>query len=817
MRRTLQLAIIAMLVAATMLVGISACEQSSAAAGEKFTVDGATFQVLSGTDVTLTAVGGIPLEYDIPSTVSHNSVSYTVTAVGDSAFAMKGVTKVTIPSSVAVIGEKAFVDCTALTAMEIGKNVTDIGEKAFLGCTSLTAIKVDPGNAVYYSSDGVLCSHATSENKETLVCFPAGKGGDFTVPSNIVRIEKYAFVSSAIEKLTMTSSVKEVGYSALANCRSLETVSIDCPIGGLMFSGCTALKNVTLGADVPLADMHAFIGCSHGLYFSVDAGNTNYSSVEGSLFSHDKATMLFYHSTGYAAYEMPMSVTEIAYGAFRGCTELTSVTFDENLIKIGDFAFCGCSSLSTAVLGNNVCSVGEAAFKDCASLTSIYLGSTGTCSADVLSGCTKLIAVTFSTPPTEIDSGAFEDCASLVSVDLSDVEAIGSRAFGGCSSLASVSLSDDIYDFSSDAFYGCTSLMSIEVSSWFFESVDGVVIHHDSESCSSVFIYPCGRTGPYTVPAGITLISDGAFGGCASLTSVVLPEGLTAVGAESFRDCVALTDVSFPSTLTAIGNDAFNGCISLKEAVLPSGLQSIGIQSFAGCTGLLKAAIPAGKIGNQAFSNCIALSDLVLGNGVESIGSSAFAYCTALREVSIPDSAAADIGSGAFEYCTSLENVRLPEGLAEIPERMFSGCVSMGGIMLPYSLHKIGIAAFAGCWAGYELDVPFIITSIGDGAFSDVGLVVIPARHDPLTLSSYAFQMSVLLPAGVRNGNEILTGWYTSADFSGQTIGEWSPGGPVVTLYPKWEPIRGTDIAAGAAAAVSILVICSILLIWRRR
>ena len=44
---------------------------------------------------------------------------------------------------------------------------------------------------------------------------------------------------------------------------------------------------------------------------------------------------------------IPEDVTEIGYGAFRGCTGLTSVTIPERVKNIGDFAFSGCKRLTS--------------------------------------------------------------------------------------------------------------------------------------------------------------------------------------------------------------------------------------------------------------------------------------------------------------------------------------------------------------------------------------------------------------------------------------------------------------------------------------
>lgn len=80
---------------------------------------------------------------NIPSSVTYNSVSYTVTSIGDHAFwYCSGLTSIEIPNSVTSIGRGAFALC-GLTSVTIPNSVTYIGYVAFYGCRSLTSVTIE--------------------------------------------------------------------------------------------------------------------------------------------------------------------------------------------------------------------------------------------------------------------------------------------------------------------------------------------------------------------------------------------------------------------------------------------------------------------------------------------------------------------------------------------------------------------------------------------------------------------------------------------------------------------------------------------------
>lgn len=171
--------------------------------------------------------------------------------------------------------------------------------------------------------------------------------------------------------------------------------------------------------------------------------------------------------------------------------------------------------------------------------------------------------------------------------------------------------------------------------------VESVAVHGD-------YVNP-GRIKSITIPDTVTRL--GGFGGCSSITSLVLPDGITSIGQDEFRSCVSLKSINIPDGVTEIGERAFMGCESLKSINIPNGVTEIGNHTFDGCKSLKSVTIP---------------------DGVIHLGSRAFADCTSLKSVTIPDSVEVIIDT--FSGCTSLKSVTLPDKLKSLYAGAFDGC-----------------------------------------------------------------------------------------------------------------------------------------------
>jgi hypothetical protein len=421
------------------------------------------------------------------------------------------------------IGYRAFYDCSGLASVTIPSSVTSIGEGAFSRCSSLTEINVDGRNESYSSADGVLFD----KNKRTLIQYPAGKSGAYSIPS----------------------SVTSIGYRAFYDCNGLASVTIP--------SSVTSIGNV------------AFIGCNSLTEINVDGFNKTYSSSNGVLFDKNKCTLIQYPAGKSGAYLIPSSVTSIGNYAFYECSSLVSVTIPSSVTSIGNSTFSGCSSLASVIIPSSVMSIGYRAFYECSSLASVIIPSSVTSIGDsTFSGCSSLASVSIPSSITSIGYRAFYGCSGLASVIIpSSVTTIGYYAFYECSSLASVTIPSSVTTIGYDAFSICSSLTEINVDgrNESYLSADGVLFDKNKRT---LIQYPAGKSGAYSIPSSVTSIGHGAFPGCTSLASVTIPSSVTTIRYGAFSGCTSLASVSIPSSVTSIGNSAFYGCSGLASVTL---------------------------------------------------------------------------------------------------------------------------------------------------------------------------------------------------------------------------------------------------------
>lgn len=549
------------------------------------------------------------------------------TSIGIGAFQYcNDLASVTIPNSVTSIGSGAFSDCSELTTIIIPNTISSIGSNAFDNTAWYTNL---PDGVVYvgklaYTYKGTMPSNTR-----------------MTLQDGTLGIADNAF--SGCKNLTFVSipnTVEFIGVGAFSGCSNLVVADIGNPVNGIgadAFNQCPKLTSVTTQLTTPISiASNTFSNRANAKLYVPKGRNTLYSAAEfwsdfkaitaindpspftkvdipdvlvknicldqwdtsgdreldtqeaaavtdlGSSFSNNKDLVSFNELSYFTG------LTSISSSAFRGCSNITSISIPNNVTSIDDYAFNSCSSLTNVTIGNSVTSIGQSAFW----------------------GCTSLAEIAFPNSVTSIGTYAFAGCSDLASINIpQSVTSIGTYAFEGCTSVSSISV--DTKNTKYDSRNNCNAIIDKDNNTLIW-GCKNTVIPNTVNSIGNNAFSKCSGLTSITIPNNVTSLGDGAFSQCDGLTSISIPS-VTSIGMGCFRNCTNLTSVELSNSLTIIDQTTFSGC-GLTTITIPNGVTTIDYAAFQFCKALTNVIIPSSvnKIQMYAFSSCTALDKVIL-------------------------------------------------------------------------------------------------------------------------------------------------------------------------------------------------------------
>ena len=407
--------------------------------------------------------------------------------------------------------------------------------------------------------------------------------------------------------------------------------------------------------------------------------------------------------------------------------------------------------------------------------------------------CSNLESITLLEGVKSIENAAFQDCSSLTSMTIPDsVTKIGTYAFAACEELASVTIGDGVNSIGSVAFDGCENLNAVYIT----DLANWCEISFGNYSSNPLYyadnLYIDGELATeLDIPDSVTYISNYAFNGCKSITSITIDHEIIGIGSAAFNNCNGLNAVHIDDIVNwcniafatpqsnplYCAHDLYLGDELVTDLVIPEGGTKIAQYAFYNGTSLKSVVVSDSItfIDNSAFSGCGNLESITFGANVTSFGSSIFNNCSKLVTINVSDNneyykavdgnlynkngtylvqyaigkseqlfvvpdGVTNIGSYAFQSCTSITTVELPDGLLDIETSAFYGCTGLTEMIIPYGVTNIDGSVFQGCRNLTSVDLPETIINLGALAFYDcMALSNITIPNNVKTIGNYTF------------------------------------------------------------------------------
>ena len=195
------------------------------------------FDYNTETKVTIT---NVPWYATHLSSIKKIVIESGITYVGAYSFMdCDAVTEVELPDTLTTIGENAFWLCNELKTIKIPSSVTEIGKRAFGGCLELTEVELPEGLKTIGYAAFDSCGIKT-----------------VTIPGSVKEIPSEAFLLAYTQNVVIEEGVEEIGEEAFYYNDQLKSITIPRSvkkIGSNAFAECPSLKSVTISKNCNVA------------------------------------------------------------------------------------------------------------------------------------------------------------------------------------------------------------------------------------------------------------------------------------------------------------------------------------------------------------------------------------------------------------------------------------------------------------------------------------------------------------------------------------------------------------------------------------
>ena len=480
-----------------------------------------------------------------------------------------------------------------------------------------------------------------------------------------------------------------------------------------------------------------------------------------------------------------LPVTIIEYGAFWGCTTMSTVAFEGEIVTIYSNAFKNCTNLNNVTIPPSVTLMGVGVFDGCTKLERVYCllpAQPDNWESSWLKGCDAYVywgmgfsanglayqvnddateySITgfgffdgnseivipdeyYGLPVTRIEDDSFQGVAGLKAVTLgANITSIGDYAFSE-SGITEILIPTTVKEMGADVFAGCESLETIRCgyyakpdgwSDYWNEGCDATVrwlgLMDEQTLIYSKYTNSQGDqyyyvTGVYDAPANIVIPAE--------------YDGLPVEGIDfyAFEYEEGIRSITIGENVRHIGEYAFANCRGLDEITIPETVKYIDMYAFRGCTQLTDIYCRFTSKPNAWHADWNTECDAQvhwLDTYSQSLtfallndGSGYFvASCDdTLANVVIPDEyyglPVKSIDYEAFFDCTSIQTLVIGANITSIDSYAFGNCIKLTQITIPENVVTLGSELFEGCNALTDIYCRFTAQPSGWSVGWDMG------------------------------------------------------------------------------------------------
>ena len=384
----------------------------------------------------------------------------------------------------------------------------------------------------------------------------------------------------------------------------------------------------------------------------------------------------------------------------------------------------------------------------------------------------------------------------------SGITSISDSAFSDCRNVENIYIPKSVVNIGENAFPKSCVYYDGSISQW-------CKINFKSKTANPayrLFINNLEIEGNIDLPDGMTGISNYAFAGNQSITSITIPDSVTSIDDCAFQSCTKLLNIivddenkdyrsidgvlfnkdvtklvaypvskaetaySIPNGVTSIDNCAFYDCTSLTSVTFPENIISIGDDAFQNCSSIKVANYPGTStqwskisvgINNTYLINAIIYDynseNSYYGKGAYGENVSWTLYTTGELIIS---------GTGAmkdytpsstapwYSYKDKIKKVTIEDGVTTVGAYAFYDCTSLTSATIGNGVTSIGNWAFYGCTGLTSITIGNGVTSIGYSAFEDcTSLMNITIPDSVTSIDTFAFyDCTSLTSATIGNG-----------------------------------------------------------------